>query len=262
MSADPVSALRNAYIDLLQRTLTNYAYLGGVAAFDDFRAVTHYDLEQSSWTVDPQSRPLTLLTRPQLDLVGAAILDLQHRGVRGDLIEAGVWRGGCIAFMRGVLEAHGIPGRRVFAADSFAGIPLNTRAVNDPVDQWKDRWVAGLEEVKANIARFGLLDERVRFVPGFFADSLKALSSERFALVRLDSDSYDSVETSLQHLYPLVPPGGVVIIDDWHLAGCRQAVLDYRARHGVRDQITEYAANAYWVKQKNHTLPGLDAVPR
>ena len=181
--------------------------------------------------------------------------------MRGDLIEAGVWRGGCIAYMRAMLDAYAIPTRRVFAADSFAGIPRNTRAVNDPVDRWTDRWVASVDEVRDNLARFGLLDERVKFVVGFFADSLPALANETFALVRLDSDSYDSVETSLMHLYPRLAVGGVIIIDDWHLAGCRQAVLDFRARRGVRDEIQEYEANAYWVKQKNHVIPGL-AQPR
>lgn len=257
MSTLAEAPVRNAYLDLLQRALTNYQYLGAGQSFDEFRAVTHYDLGQSQWKVDPLSRPLTLLTRGQLDLVGQAILDIEARKVRGDLIEAGIWRGGCVAYMRAVLEAHAIPQRRVFAADSFCGIPMNTRAVNDPVDAWTDRWVATLPEVRDNLARFGLLDERVRFVAGFFEESLKTLANERFALIRLDSDSYDSVETSLIRLYPLVSPGGVIIIDDWHLAGCRQAVLEYRARHGIRDAIQEYEANAYWVKQKNHVIPGL-----
>ena len=247
----------DAHVDLLKRTITNYHYLGGDASFEDFRAATHYDLQESQWKVDPLARPLTLLTKAQLDLVDKAVLDLEARKVRGDYIEAGVWRGGVIILLRALMDAYGITQRKVVAADSFAGIPRNVRAQNDPVDLWKDRWVASLREVQQNVARFGLLDDRIEFLPGFFADTLKHLAGRKFALVRLDSDSYDSVETSLQHLYPLVPPGGVVIIDDWHLAGCRQAVVDYRARHGVRDEIHEYEANAYWTKQRNAPIPGL-----
>lgn len=246
---------RAAYLDLLKRAVTNYGYLGGDASFEAFRCVRHYDLERAAWMVDPLSRPLTLLTKPQLDLIEQAVLALERKGVPGELLEAGIWRGGAVAFMRGLLTAYDIPGRKVVAADSFAGIPPNTRATNDPVDGWPDRWVASLDEVRQNLARFGLLDDRVRFVVGFFEDSLPTLAGERFALIRLDSDSYDSVETSLDHLYPALSQGGVVIVDDWHLPGCRMAVLDYRARHGIDEPVKEYAGNAYWVKREPFSLP-------
>jgi hypothetical protein len=175
--------------------------------------------------------------------------------VPGDFMEAGIWRGGAVILMRALIGAYGLQGRRVFAADSFEGIPKNTRAQNDPVDLWPDRWVASLEEVQANIRRFHLLDELIVFVPGYFETSLKVLGKERFALIRLGSDSYDSVDTSLDYLYPLVSQGGIVIIDDWHLPGCRMAVLDYCGRHGIRDEILEYHGNSYWVKQQPYGFP-------
>lgn len=240
---------RDAYIDLIKRSITNYAYLGGDVAFENFRCVTHYDVAQGQWKIDPLARPITLLSKSQLDLVEQALLDVEARGVPGDFIEAGIWRGGVVILMRALLNAHGIAGRRVFAADSFAGIPKNVRARNDPVDSWSDRWVASLAEVQQNIARFGLLDDRIAFVEGFFADSLKTLAGERFALIRLDSDSYDSVEESLVELYPLLSEGGVIIIDDWHLVGCKAAVLNYRSRHGVSEDIKVHDGNAYWVKR-------------
>jgi hypothetical protein len=255
MNAPPENFHRAAYIDLLKRSITNYLYLGGEQPIEDFRCSRHYDLETSSWKIDPLARPVTLLTKDMLDLIEKAILSIEERRIPGDFIEAGIWRGGAIILMRGLLDAYGIGGRRVFAADSFAGIPKNVRAINDPVDQWSDRWVASLEEVQQNIDRFGLLDERVLFVVGFFSDSLKHLARETFALVRLDSDSYDSVETSLEHLYPLTSRGGIVIVDDWHLPGCKMAVLDYRARHGITDEIQEYGGNAYWVKRHGYGFP-------
>lgn len=239
---------RDAYVDLIKRSITNYEYLGGEASFENFRCVTHYDLIESRWKIDPLARPLSLLTKKQLDLVEHAVLDVEKRGVPGDLIEAGIWRGGVIVLMRALLSAYGIEGRKVYAADSFAGIPKNARALNDPVDQWRDRWVASLDEVRQNIDRFGLLDDRIEFVPGFFADTLKGLAGQKFAVMRLDSDSYDSVEESLVYLYPLLSSGGVIIIDDWHLVGCKAAVINYRTRHNVTEPITEYEKNAYWVK--------------
>lgn len=246
---------RLPYIDMIKRAVTNYLYLGGETSQEAFRCVTHYDLEQAQWKIEPLARPTTLLTKSQLDLVEKAVLDVEANAVAGDYLEAGVWRGGTIILMRALIAAHGIAGRKVFAADSFAGIPKNTRAVNDPVDLWSDRWVASLEEVKQAIRRFGLLDDRIEFVVGFFEDSLKSLAGKRFSVVRLDSDSYDSVETSLEYLYPLLSQGGYLIVDDWHLPGCRMAVMEYRSQLGIEDAIHEWDGNAYWVKQQPYGYP-------
>lgn len=255
MIVTPEHPNQNAYIDLIKRAVTNYLYLGGESSPDAFRCVSHYDLGQSQWKIDPLSRPTTLLTRTQLDLVEQAVLAVEKQGVPGDFLEAGIWRGGVIILMRALIDAYNISGRKVFAADSFAGIPKNTRAVNDPVDLWDDRWIASLVEVKQAIGRFGLLDDKIEFVVGFFEQSLKSLEGQRFSVVRLDSDSYDSVETSLEYLYPLLSPGGFLIIDDWHLPGCRMAVLEYRSQLGIRDEIHEWDGNAYWVKQQPYNYP-------
>jgi O-methyltransferase/8-demethyl-8-(2,3-dimethoxy-alpha-L-rhamnosyl)tetracenomycin-C 4'-O-methyltransferase len=255
MPAPLESGNRDAYIELLKRSITNYLYLGEDLSFEQFRWGIHYDLEAGQWKIDPVSRPTSLLGKPQLDLIEKAVLSIEERKVPGDFIEAGVWRGGVVILLRALIEAYGLAGRSVFAADSFAGIPKNTRAVGDPVDEWSDRWVASLAEVQHNIHRFGLLDERVAFVVGFFEESLKHLGGKRFALIRLDSDSYDSVETSLRHLYPLLSKGGVVIIDDWHLPGCRQAVADYRERHGITEQMQAFEGNAFWTKRQVYGEP-------
>jgi O-methyltransferase/8-demethyl-8-(2,3-dimethoxy-alpha-L-rhamnosyl)tetracenomycin-C 4'-O-methyltransferase len=246
---------REAYLDLIKRTITNYVYLGGQHEPEQFRCVSHYDLAASRWRIDALSKPMTLLTRGQLDLVEQAVLQVTANNVSGDFLEAGIWRGGVIILMRALLDACGIEDRQVVAADSFEGIPKNTRAMNDPVDQWPDRWVASLDEVKQGIARFGLLDDRIEFLPGFFEDTLGRLQGRTFSVIRLDSDSYDSVETSLEYLYPLVPRGGFVIIDDWHLPGCRMAVTAYREQLGIRDPIHEHDGNAYWVKGQPYDFP-------
>lgn len=239
---------RHAYIELIKRAITNYHYLGEDNSFERFRCLTHYDLQQMKWKVDPLARPLTLLSKPQLDLVERSILTLEANGIAGDYIEAGVWRGGVIVLMRALLAAHGIADRKVIAADSFAGIPKNVRFRHDPVDTWEDRWIATLDEVKQNIDRFGLLDERIVFVVGFYEDSLKTLADHQLALIRLDSDSYESTDVSLERLYPLLSRGGIVIVDDWHLVACRMAVGKFRSRHGIEDRILMQGGNAYWIK--------------
>ncbi len=237
-----------AYIEEIKQAICNYPALGNGVPFAEFNALVHYDQQRSRWLIEPDARPMTLLSKGQLDLIEEAICDLQARSVPGDYIEAGIWRGGAIILMRALLDACAIADRRVFAADSFQGIPKNTKFRHDPVDLWEDRWAASLDEVKTNIARFGLLDERIQFVPGYFEDSLAALADEEFALIRLDSDSYDSVMTSLEHLYPRLSAGGIIIIDDWHLPGCRMAVDAYRRSHAICEPMLSKAGNGYWTK--------------
>ena len=239
---------RRAYIELIKRAVSNYLYLGGEAPFARYNALAHYDKEAGGWKVDPLSRPATLLGQGQLDLIERCVHDVVERGVPGDFIEAGVWRGGAVILLRALLGAHGITGRTVVAADSFSGIPKNTRFKHDPVDLWEDRWAAPLAEVQALAERFGLADERIEWLPGLFEDTLPTLEGRQFALIRLDSDSYDSVQTSLDRLYPLLSPGGIVIVDDWHLPGCRFAVADFRKRSGVEAEVHEEAGNGWWVK--------------
>lgn len=244
------STEQSAYLDLIKRLITNYAYLGGGYSFVDFDPQRHYEHDTSSWRIDPQSRPMTLLSLAQLEMIQEAVLDIDRRGVSGDFIEAGIWRGGAIIFMRALLKAYGIDNRQIIGADSFEGIPQNVSFKHDPVDTWQDRWAASLQEVKGNIERLGLLDDRVEFLPGFFADSLSAIENRDFALIRLDSDSYDSVMTSLEHLYPRLSPGGIIIIDDWHLVGCRFAVEAYRKEYGITEEIVARDGNAYWIKRE------------
>ena len=251
MTILPDQIVRNAYIDLIKRSITNFLYLGKQGDFAKFSSVRRYDAKKGEWLVDAHSRPMTLQSKGQLDLIEKSILDLELRQVPGDYIEAGIWRGGALILMRALLDAYGIEQRKIYAADSFSGIPQNDEFLHDPVDLWTDRWESSLEEVKGNIERFGLLDDRIEFVAGFFADTLHALAGNRFALVRLDSDSHDSVMTSLEYLYPLLSPGGIIIIDDWHLIGCRIAVDAYRAKHGIEDEILVQDGNGYWVKQRD-----------
>jgi hypothetical protein len=253
--SNAVASEADAYLDRVKREVTGYDHLGGGVSFETFNCTTHYDLANSQWKIGLEDRPMTLLSKGQLDLIEQAILQVEAAQVPGDLIEAGVWRGGAVVLMRAVLEAHGIAGRTVIAADSFAGIPQSTRFAADPVNTWTDRWEASLDDVRANVDSHGFLDERTRFLPGFFDDTLPRLTDERLALIRLDSDAYDSVRCSLEQLYPLLSPGGIVIIDDWHLVSCRMAVQNYRMLHKLGGELTVSAGNAWWVKQEDYGVP-------
>ncbi|HQV02781.1 MULTISPECIES: TylF/MycF/NovP-related O-methyltransferase [unclassified Novosphingobium] len=255
MSGDP-DLMREAYLDLIKRTVTNYIQLGDELPLGRFHSAGFYDPKASEWTIPPIARPRTLQNVHQLELIEQQFDRITAEGITGDLIEAGVWRGGAIIFMRALLKAHGVTDRQVIAADSFAGIPLSAKFKHDTVNSWTDRWEASLPEVRAAIARFGLLDEQVELLEGYFADTLPGLAGRTLALIRLDSDSLESTETSLQYLYPLLNRGGAVMIDDWHLIGCRIAVDNYRKKNKLAGEVQVTAGNAWWIKQEERGFPG------
>jgi O-methyltransferase len=129
----------------------------------------------------------TMLGVRQLDQMQACISDVLDRGVPGDVLEAGVWRGGMTIFMRAVIKSKGDTNRRVWVADSFAGLPK-------PVDSfdsfgWKAGDMAvGLDEVRSNFARYGLLDDRVVFLKGFFSETLPSAPIAALSVLRVDAD--------------------------------------------------------------------------
>lgn len=96
------------------------------------------------------------------------------------------------------------------------------------------------EHVKANFERYGLLDDQVRFLTGWFKDTLQDAPIDRISVLRLDGDLYESTIQALDALYPRLSPGGFCIVDDYHaIKACAQAVTDYRDKHGVTDEIVE-----------------------
>jgi O-methyltransferase len=194
----------------------------------------------------------TMIGRQRLDNVHECIETVLRDDVPGDLIETGVWRGGSVIFMRGVLRAHGVTDRNVWVADSFQGLPpanlelYPQDAESDDFHSMEELRVS-LDEVKENFRRYGLLDDQVKFLPGWFKDTLPTLGDERFAVIRLDGDLYESTIDAITNLYPRLEPGGFCIVDDYGMAPCRQAVADYRAEHGIEDEILPIDnSGAYW----------------
>jgi O-methyltransferase len=179
----------------------------------------------------------TMIGRKRLDHLERCLETIERDSVPGDLLEAGVWRGGACIFMRGFLEAHNIPRRIVWAADSFAGLPAPTMAEDRDHDYSAGRFPAlavPLETVRATFARYNLLDARVRFLEGWFKDTLPNAPIERLALLRLDGDLYESTRDALNALYDRVAPGGFVVIDDYFAFNpCRHATDDFRAERNI-----------------------------
>jgi O-methyltransferase len=193
--------------------------------------------EGRDWPLEAE----TMVGLKRLENLQDCVTSVIRNGVPGDLIETGVWRGGSSIFMRGVLKAYGDCSRKVWLADSFRGLPQPDPA-RYPVDQGDTLWTykelaISLEEVKANFSRYGLLDDQVAFLPGWFRDTLPGAPINQLAVLRLDGDLYESTMDALTALYHKVSPGGFVIVDDFGLATCRAAIEDFRQARGITDPI-------------------------
>ncbi|HKA21910.1 MAG TPA: TylF/MycF family methyltransferase [Blastocatellia bacterium] len=265
------------YIDLLKKCLTRSAFGEGYKAlcpakgsikqllFEPARRLLasrrlalvrkekfdpHARFEGVDWPLEAE----TMIGLRRMQNLQECIVDVLRSGVPGDLVETGVWRGGATIFMRGVLKAYGERERIVWVADSFEGLPKPTPQLY-PADADDKFYLASrvlavsLEEVQSNFARYGLLDDQVRFLKGWFKDTLPTAPIDRLAVLRLDGDMYESTIIALRSLYPKLSLGGYVIVDDYEprLPGCVKAVSDFRAEQGITEKMERTGqAGAYW----------------
>lgn len=174
--------------------------------------------------------------------------------IPGDFIETGVWRGGASIFMRAILKAYNQKDRCIWVADSFEGLP-RPNPEKYPADLGDRTYTCNvflgvsLEEVKANFQKYKLLDEQVKFLKGWFKDTLPTAPLKKLAILRADGDMYESTMDSLSSLYGKLSPGGFVIIDDYCLPTCKKAVSDFMDKMGIHDSIVPIDnVGVYWRK--------------
>ena len=272
--SDPI----DLYLGLMKQVLTRYGLEEGYRPLSSWQAWDRFPLaaplcrrlararlqltRKVSW--DEQARadgrdwPVgaeTMIGMRRLDNLEHCVRDVMENDVPGDLMETGVWRGGASIFMRAVLKAFDDP-RSVWLADSFQGLP-RPDSITYPADEGDSLWrrtklAVSVDQVKANFARYGLLDDQVHFLIGWFSETLPTAPVERLAVLRLDGDLYESTIVALRALYPKVSPGGYVIVDDWGaVPACKQAVLDFRREVGITDVIHEVDwTGAYWQRSR------------
>ncbi len=268
----PLSDASAAYLDLMKDCLTFLlwgARDGPILELDLRRPITSCarliqrrrlknraaPVSMREFGMDWPAEALTMIGKKRLDNIQQCVACVVADRIPGDLIEAGVWRGGATIFMRALLKAYGENERAVWVADSFRGLPPPSPKAY-PADRgydlsvWRSLAVSA-EEVRANFQRFGLLDGQVKFLEGWFADTLPPAPIDRLSVLRLDGDLYESTMDSLVHLYPRLSPGGFAIVDDYYSAPpCRQAVDDYRRQHAISETIVKVDwAGAFWRKQ-------------
>jgi hypothetical protein len=254
MDADRGKKAVDLYLELLKRCLTRCGEEGAFLA-DAFAGAAQADRARRGLAVHPDAD--TMVGWARLENIRQCAERVLAAGVPGDFIEAGVWRGGSCIFMAGILDAHGVDDRRVWLADSFAGFPEldRTEHPQDALLGTKEfsevlgvPLAVGQDEVRQRFQRYGLLSERVRFLPGFFDDTLASAPIDRLALMRLDGDYYLSTRQALEALYPRLSVGGFCIVDDYlMIPTCRRAVDEYRRTHRITDRLCQVDWNAvYW----------------
>jgi predicted O-methyltransferase YrrM len=255
------------YLQLLKRALTRSI---GNETFDRIPPNTRTRMKHLRWKLyDLVNRALapaklvlvhsgratgeTMLGMERLDNIEHCIVTAISDRVPGDVIETGVWRGGGTIFMKAVLDVYGATDRCVWVADSFEGLPPpNVEKYPDDRGStfWKQTLDVSVDQVKRNFEMYGLLDDRVKFLKGFFSDTMPTAPIGKLAVLRLDGDMYESTYVCLEHLYPKVSPGGFVIVDDYGcVPECAKATEDYRKRHGITDPIQKIDwTGVYWRK--------------
>jgi O-methyltransferase len=193
----------------------------------------------------------TMIGMARLNNLQACVEQVVEEGIPGDLIETGVWRGGAGILMRAVLAARGDTERTVWLADSFQGLP-KPNTVMYPADAGLDLWkssvfVVGVDEVKKNFEKYALLDDQVKFLVGWFRDTLPSAPISQLAVLRLDGDLYESTMDALSVLYPKLSIGGYLIVDDFSIPACAKAVGDYRTTNSITEPIQEIdGSGAFW----------------
>ncbi len=242
------------YLDLLKASLTNTLFTAEPDVDDEIETryvhdfIRHY-IEGTAISMCPLNR---------FENIESCIVDVLKHGIPGDLIETGVWRGGATIFMRAVLKIHEVTDRVVWVADSFEGLPepdaeqfpREAQVHNGLVMKGVyHHFAVGLEDVQRNFRAYGLLDDQVRFLKGWFKDTLPTAPIDSLAVMRLDGDYYESTRDGLLNLYDKLSVGGYVIIDDYgedHWTYCRRAVDEFRSLRNIDDPMIRVDSKCYY----------------
>jgi len=205
-----------------------------------------------------RSLPHTMTGVMRLRAIVDAVRYCAAAELPGAFAECGVWRGGSVLAMISTLQSIGLDDRDIYLYDTFAGMTepsehdlseleppaLRTwqAAERDGVRAWSslfDPESFSEDAVRELLLATGYPPERLHFVRGAVEQTLPNRAPGELALLRLDTDWYQSTRHELRHLYPALVRGGVLIIDDYgHWAGARRAVDEYFAEHGVRPLLT------------------------
>jgi O-methyltransferase len=201
---------------------------------------TATDFEPEFLSLYEAAQAFTLTSRERMYALYKAVEYITTHAIAGDVVECGVYRGGSTMLCASALRAMNETSRSLWLYDTFDGMPEPAAIDRDfqgvsAADQWQPQcYRCGLDEVQSNLTRTGYPPARLRFVEGRVEETIPGQVPDAIALLRLDTDWYASTRHELEHLFPRLVPGGVLIIDDYgHWQGCRKAVDEFLAEHRI-----------------------------
>lgn len=239
------------YMDLMERVLLGVIYEDpNMDRWSEKTFDPALRLQGRDWP----SQAHTMIGFRRLRNIRDCMETILEEEIPGDLIETGAWRGGACIYMRAMLRAYSNTDKTVWVADSFEGLP-EPDATSYPADAGDahhtfEELAVSLEQVQSNFNKYGLLDQQVRFLKGWFKDTLPTAPIDQLSMLRLDGDMYSSTIEAISTLYDKVSVGGFVIVDDYGaVPACKQAINDYRAYRGISDPIHPIdGVGVYWRK--------------
>jgi len=217
-----------------------------------------YDLSDLEKAIFRRVSPFTRTSPARVAVLVEAVRHVVAADIDGDIVECGVWKGGSAMAAGLALQASDAE-RDIWLYDTFEGMSqptaadvsydgetaceqLNAQDIRDSGSVW---CYSPLGEVRENVGSIGYAADRIHFVKGRVEDTLPDQAPERIALLRLDTDWYESTRHELTHLYPRLSAGGVLIIDDYgYWKGSRQAVEEYFQDHPPRPLLVRIDGSA------------------
>jgi O-methyltransferase len=210
------------------------------------------DVEPEFWGVYKKCKPFTMTRTERIYVLYQSMRYVVARGIPGDIVECGVWKGGSSMLCALILSQHPQDLRSLYLYDTFAGmaepgeldVSLEGASAREEwqrhrQDQITDWAYSPLDEVRRNLFSTGFPENRAVFVPGKVEDTIPGIAPRQIALLRLDTDFYSSTYHEMTHLFPRLSPGGILIIDDYGTwKGARQAVDQYAAENHLTLLLT------------------------
>lgn len=204
----------------------------------------HDDISEESKAIYQDCLPYTLLGIERIDSIVTSIDYLIKNNIEGDIVECGVWKGGAMYAAIRALVARKSFNRKIFLFDVFSADGMSSttnetvydkdylgNTVSDSINKGlfvKEEYNFQIEDVRKLLKSTGYPEENIIFKVGRVEDTLPCEDIKKVALLRLDTDWYESTKHELIHLFPKLEKGGVLLIDDYgYWKGCRQAVDEY-----------------------------------
>ena len=208
-----------------------------------YNPYSYIDIKQDVIDIISKAKPFTATTYERMIALIEAVRYIIKYSIPGDIVECGVWRGGSIIAIIETLKQMHVNNKDIYCYDTFEGMVkpgeediclINSKKAFEEyeslkIDKNSSHWYcATLDEVKRNVYSTNYSPEKIHFIKGRVEDTIPLQTPSEISLLRLDTDWYESTKHELNHLFPRLAKGGVLIIDDFgHWQGCRKAVDEY-----------------------------------